>query len=412
MSLKDTIVIIGAGEAGVAGAAELRRLGHQGAITLLSAEAELPYERPPLSKAFLTDPTSAPPLVAGAAGLEASDIGVQLGRTAVRLNRDNKLVLCADGTAVPYDKVLIATGARARRLGLPGPDDVPLHYLRFIEDAMALRKVLVPTARIGIIGAGFIGLELAASARKLGCEVTVFELAPRILARAVPEDLATLIAQRHGSEGVNLMTGVSLAAVTKTGRALQVTLGDGRAFVFDHLIAGIGAEPETTLAAEAGLAINNGIEVDARLQTSDASIFAAGDCCAFLHGRYHHQRLRLESWRNAQAQGRHAAQSMMGEASPFTALPWFWSDQYDLHLQICGLTIDKADQVRRGAPGEGLILFDLDASGRLIAASGLGTIGQIGRDMRIAEMLVERAAVLDPAALADSSRPLKALLRV
>ncbi len=411
MPLNDTIVIIGLGEAGVAAALELRACGHEGAITMVGAETEAPYERPPLSKAFLLEPTMPPTPIGGAAGLEAAGIAVHRGCTALRLARPSKQVICADGTSHHYDKVLIATGARARRLRLPGSNDVPVHYLRSVDDAIALRGILSPPARIGIIGAGFIGLELAASARKLGCEVAVFELAPRILARAVPEDLAHLIAQRHISEGVNLMTDVALTDVARTGSALQVTLADGRVFAFDHLIAGVGAEPETQLAADAGLAITNGIEVDERLQTSDPAIFAAGDCCAFLHGRYDNQRLRLESWRHAQAQGRHAAHSMAGETAPFTALPWFWSDQYDLHLQICGLNMHKAQQVRRGSPGEGLILFDLDAAGRLVCASGLGTISKIGRDMRIAEMLVERAAIIDPAVLADSGRPLKALLR-
>ncbi|MBV1707055.1 MAG: FAD-dependent oxidoreductase [Hyphomicrobiales bacterium] len=411
MPLNDRIVIIGAGEAGVAAALELRARGHAGTITLLGAEAEAPYERPPLSKAFLMDDSMAPTPIGGAAGLETANIGVRRGCTALRLERASRQVIASDGTTHSYDQALIATGARARRLRLPGAGDVPVHYLRTMADAFTLRALVQPPARIGIIGAGFIGLELAASARKLGCEVTVFELAPRILARAVPEELAALIARRHVSEGVMLMTGVALVDVARAGAALQVTLADGRGFAFDHLIAGVGAEPETALAAEAGLAISNGIAVDERLQTSDPAIFAAGDCCAFLHARYDMARLRLESWRNAQAQGRHAAQAMTGVGTPFHALPWFWSDQYDLHLQICGLNLHKGVQVRRGTPGEGLILFDLDDAGRLTGASGLGTISQIGRDMRIAEMLVERAAVIDPSVLADSGRPLKALLR-
>ena len=406
------VIIIGAGEAGVAAALELRARGHEGPITLLGAEIHPPYERPPLSKAFLTDASlEAPPAISGSGGLGAAGIALHLGCAVRRIERAERQVILADGTALPYDFLLLATGARARRLKLPGAETVPLHELRHLDDAQKLRGILKPHARLGIIGAGFIGLELAASGRALGCEVVVFELAPRILARAVPEELANLLAQRHAREEVEVLTGVSVASLSQDSDGWRVTLGDGRAFTFDHLIAGVGAEPDTALAAAAGLALGNGIAVDARLATADPAIFAAGDCCSFPHARYGGRRIRLESWRHATAQGRHAASSIMGATEPFAALPWFWSDQYDLHLQICGLNFDSAHLARRGTPEEGLILFDLDGAGRLIAASGLGTIGQIGRDMRIAEMLVERATIHDPAVLADKARPLKALLK-
>jgi 3-phenylpropionate/trans-cinnamate dioxygenase ferredoxin reductase subunit len=273
-----------------------------------------------------------------------------------------------------------------------------------------LRRRLSPGARVVVIGGGFIGLELAAAARQRDCSVVVLEAAPRLLTRGVPVDIAETIAARHRAEGVAIIASCVVAGIARDGAAFSVMLADGRVFAADCVIAGVGAAPDVDLAAAAGLAVDNGIAVDGRLQTSDPDIFAAGDCCSFPHALYDGRRLRLEAWRNAQDQGAFVARSMLGGRDDYCATPWFWSDQYDLHLQIAGLTDAGATIVTRDL-GEGARLnFHLAADGRLVASSAIGPIGRIARDARIAEMLIARRAKPDPAYLAAGERKLKALL--
>jgi 3-phenylpropionate/trans-cinnamate dioxygenase ferredoxin reductase subunit len=263
---------------------------------------------------------------------------------------------------------------------------------------------------LAILGGGFIGLELAAMGRALGATVTLIEVQPRVLMRGVPEPLALALQRRHQAEGVNIICGVGIETITENDTSVSIALADGRRIAADALVVGIGAEPNTMLAAGAGLALENGIAVDDHLRTSDPDIFAAGDCCSYPVAVYGGRRVRLESWRNAQEQGNVAAANMLGKAEAFDAVPWFWSDQYDLTLQVAGLSDGATSTVSRSVSTEAEILFHLDADGRLLAASGLGSGGAVARDIRLAEMLVARRAHPDPAALADPSVKLKSLL--
>lgn len=401
------IVIVGAGECGARAAFALRDKGYEGEITLIGAEPHLPYERPPLSKEGLAE-AHGPKHIADAERYQAQVIKVFVDTTVEAIDRTAKRLRTADGRELAYDRLLLATGASPRLF--PGqPLAAPsVRMLRTHTDATAIRTALAPGKVVAIIGGGFIGLELAATARKLGAHVVLLEGQPRVLSRGVPEEIAAIVAERHRSEGVDIRCNAAIAGVEADAERARIALANGDVVAADLVVVGIGAVPNTALAEAAGLAIDNGIAVDETLCTSDPDIFAAGDCCSFPLGHYGGRRLRLEAWRNAQDQGTLAAANLLGAAEPVTSLPWFWSDQYDLTLQIAGLA--EGATVRRELGDGAFILFHLDASGRLIGASGIGTGNAVARDIRLAEMLIAAGKRPDPQALGSSETKLKALL--
>lgn len=405
--MSERIVIIGAGEAGTAAALALREAGYVHDILLTGAEQHAPYERPPLSKNIITQKDAGLPQIAVSQQFAELNI-IHLKESVVEIDRAAHEVVLKDGRRVRYSKLLLATGANPRRLTLPGAEHAL--YLRTFQDALALRVAFEPGKHIVVIGGGFIGLECAASARALGCKVTVVEAAPRILMRGVPQAVAAFIEERHRNEGVEFRIGTGLDRIVASGEIKHLHLQDGSMIEADTIIAGIGAVPEVTLAQAAGLELNNGVCVNSHLQTSDADIYAAGDCCSFPHPLYDNGRIRLEAWRNAQDQGRFVAQNMLGGTEIFAAVPWFWSDQYDMHLQVAGLG-DKAHVVTVRETGEDAVLiFHLAEDGRLLAASGVGPIGKVAKDVRLAEMMIAKRATPDPAKLADPNVKLKSLL--
>lgn len=402
-------VIIGAGECGARAAFALREKGFSGEITLIGAEPMAPYERPPLSKAGSADAAD-PKFIAAAEKYTENGIRLLTGLEAKDIDTASKTVTLSDGTALSYDRLLLATGASAR--SFPGAPEASPHIrtLRTHHDAMALRDAMKPGRHIAIIGGGFIGLELAATARLLGADVTVIEGLERVLKRGVPEEIAHLLAERHRAEGVDLRCGVSIEALTEEGGKALIRLSTEEVIEADLALVGIGARPNVEIAERARLAIENGIAVDACLQTSVSDVFAAGDCCSFPLAIYGGRRVRLESWRNAQEQGTLAAANMLGLNEAISAVPWFWSDQYDMTLQIAGLAEGAVRHLRRDLAGGAFILFHLDAGGRLLAASGIGPGNTVARDIRLAEMLIAARAHPDPAALTSSDIKLKSLL--
>ncbi|MBY3222989.1 NAD(P)/FAD-dependent oxidoreductase [Rhizobium laguerreae] len=402
-------VILGAGECGARAAFALRENGFAGEITLVGAEPLPPYERPPLSKVGPAD-TSDPKFIATAEKYAESGIRLLTGLEARDLDAAFRIVTLSDGTVLSYDKLLLATGAAARPF--PGaPQGSPhIRSLRTHHDAAALREAMKPGRHIAIIGGGFIGLELAATARLLGAEVTVIEGLERVLKRGVPEEIAHLLTERHRAEGVDIRCGVSIQALTEESGKVLILLSTGEVIEADLVLVGIGARPNVEIAERAGLAIDNGIAVNTYLQTSAPDVFAAGDCCSFPLPIYGGRRVRLESWRNAQEQGTLAAANMLGLNQAVSAVPWFWSDQYDMTLQISGLAEGAITHQRRDLGPSAFILFHLDADGRLIAASGIGPGNAVARDIRLAEMLIAARAHPNPAALAASDIKLKSLL--
>jgi 3-phenylpropionate/trans-cinnamate dioxygenase ferredoxin reductase subunit len=402
-------VIIGAGECGARAAFALREKAYDGDITLVGTEPLAPYERPPLSKAG-ADGSLDPKFIATPEKYAESGIRLLTGVTAHDLDPETKVVTLSDKSTLTYDKLLLATGASARPLPGAPTDSDHIRSLRTHGDAMALRKAMRPGKHIAIVGGGFIGLELAATARLLGADVTVVEGLERVLKRGVPDEIAKVITERHRAEGVDLRCGVAISSLGEDGGRAVIRLSAGDTIEADLVLVGIGAMPSTDLAARAGLMIDNGVAVDEYLRTSAPDIYAAGDCCSFPLAVYGARRVRLESWRNAQDQGALAAANMLGLGQMVSAVPWFWSDQYDMTLQIAGLSDGAVTHLRRDLGEGAFILFHLDEAGRLLAASGIGPGNAVARDIRLAEMLIAARAHPDPAALIASNIKLKSLL--
>lgn len=407
----DTFVIVGAGEAGARAASALREQGHAGPVILIGDEPHGPYERPPLSKAVMTgEAVGLPPLILDEAKLATQSI-THLARVRVtRIDTSAHVVALDDGRSIPYAKLLIATGAAPRKLPTPGASEDNVLYLRTFADALTMRERLRPGSRLAVIGGGFIGLEIAASAIGRGCAVTLIEMAPRILMRGVPRAVADRVMARHERAGVAFRLGLGIERITCDGDSEAVLLADGSRVECNAIIAGVGAVPETTLAEASGLAVENGVKVDAHLRTSDPDVFAAGDCCSFPHPLYDDRRIRLEAWRNAQDQGNVAAANMMGGSEAYAAVPWFWSDQYDETLQVAGLSDGAATTVERDL-GAGTLYFHLADDGRLVAVSGIGPNGVIAKEVRLGEMMIAKRAKPDPAALGSPDVKLKSLMR-
>lgn len=404
-----SIVIIGAGECGARAAFALRQKGFDGRVTLVGQEVALPYERPPLSKDALLHGLE-PKFVAHESAYADAGITVLAGAEVMAIERSNRIVVLSDGTMLAYDRLLLATGARPRPFPGVAACSSRIRTLRTHADAVAIRKFLEPGGTLAVVGGGFIGLELAATARKLGVAVTLLEGLPRILSRGVPEEIAQMVARRHQDEGVEFLCGARIEAIEDTGEKALIRLEGGKSIEAGLIVVGIGAVPNTELAAAAGLVLDNGIAVDEQLRTSDPAIYAAGDCCSFPLGHYGGRRVRLEAWRNAQEQGALAAANLLGAGETVSAVPWFWSDQYDLTLQIAGLAEGAVETVRRDLGDGAFILFHLAGDGRLLAASGIGTGNVVARDIRLAEMLIAAGARPDRESLASKEFKLKKLL--
>ncbi|WP_064682543.1 NAD(P)/FAD-dependent oxidoreductase [Rhizobium bangladeshense] len=395
----DGIVIIGAGESGTRAAFALREAGYRGSITLVGTEPHLPYERPPLSKTV--DGAVQLKLICAADALDAVGITYLKGLSATRLDADAATVTISDGRILHYEKLLLTTGARPRRLACPGAERA-LDF-RTHADAEAIFSNVAPGRSVAIIGAGLIGMELAAVLRGRNVAVSAIEAAPKPLGRAVPARFAEKLHARHVAEGVRFHLDRGVAAIGEDG----VTLTDGSVVPADLVVSAIGVLPDIALAEAAGLATGNGILTDAYLRTSVPNIYAAGDCAAVAEPGGGH--IRYESWRNARTQAETAARNMAGNAEAFAAIPWFWSDQYDLGLQVAGQPQPAHQPVRRLMPA-GELEFYLD-DGRLVAAAGLGIGNSLAKDIKLAELLIAAGVSPSPAALADPNVNLKMLLK-
>jgi 3-phenylpropionate/trans-cinnamate dioxygenase ferredoxin reductase subunit len=345
------VVILGAGHAGGSAAAFLRQYGHTGPIALVGEEPLLPYQRPPLSKAWLKGEAGEDELQLRPASFYAeNDVAVRLGMRATRIDRDARVVALSDGEVLPYDTLIIATGARARRLSLPGGPMARTLELRTAADAEMLKAGIARGKRLVIVGGGYVGLEVAASARALGAEVTVVEREPRILARVAGPQLSAFFTAYHHKYGVHFELNASVAALEgEGGQTTGVRLDDGRAMPCDLVLIGVGALPNQELAEDASLPCDDGIVVDDQARTADPAIFAIGDVTRRplpLYGRS----VRLESVPSALEQAKQAAAAITGHKPPTPEAPWFWSDQYDLKLQIAGLPFDVDGVIVRGDP--------------------------------------------------------------
>jgi 3-phenylpropionate/trans-cinnamate dioxygenase ferredoxin reductase component len=398
-----TILIIGGGQAGAQAVDTLRREGFGGQLSLVCGEPELPYQRPPLSKKYLSGELSAERLpFRHRPFYEEHRINLKLGTPAVRLDPQLRQVELANGELLAYDRLLLCLGSEARRLACPGAELSGVHYLRAIADVAPMRAALKPGARAVIIGGGYIGLEIAATCRAMGCEVTVLELADRLMNRVVAPSVSQYFEAEHRDQGVQILCNMRVVRLEGGTRAERVVCADGSEFAADLVIVGVGALPVTALASGAGLACDNGIVVDEYCRTSDAAIFAAGDCTNHPSLRFG-RRVRLESVDNAFEQAKTAALNLLDRKVPHDRVPWFWSDQFDNKLLIAGISQDYDQQVLRGDPGSRSFSVCYLKGRELIAVEAINH----SKDYMAARKLIAERALLSAAKLANPDLALK-----
>ena len=374
---------------------------------LVGEEAWLPYQRPPLSKKYLAGELAAERLYFKPANFYAApDIDVRLQTRITAVDRERHCVTTACGERIAYDTLVLATGSRPRHIQVPGSDKRGLHYLRGIDDVTRIRADLVSARNVVIIGGGYIGLEVAAVIRQLGHDVSVIEMAERLMCRVVSPLVSEFFRAEHAAHGVHLLLSTELEAFEGVGKINAVRTNRGTSIAADLVIAGIGIVPNTELAAAAGLEVDNGIVVDARCRTADPDIYAVGDCTSHPNGIYG-RRIRLESVHNALEQAQTAAANICGEAAEYTQVPWFWSDQYDLKLQIAGLSEGYDEVVIRGAPATRSFSCLYLRDGVLIACDAINA----PRDFVQSKALIAARLRIAPDRLADTGVQLKELAR-
>lgn len=394
------VLIIGAGHAGGTAAALLRQYGHEGPIVLAGEEPAAPYQRPPLSKAWLKGEADLEALLLRPEAFYAEhDIGLRTGVTATAINPTAKTVSFADGSVEPYDALILATGSTARKLTIPGADRPDLMELRTLADAERLKAALGPGKRLAVVGGGYVGLEAAASARALGADAVVIERMDRVLARVASATLSAFFTAHHRAHGVEVLTSAEVVAFEDGG----VRLGDGQLIEADAVLVGVGALASDGLARAAGLVCDNGVVVDETARTSDPAIWAIGDMTFRPVPAHGGRRHRLESVPNALEQAKQAAAAITGRAPPPPEVPWFWSDQYEIKLQIAGLPDGADRQVVRGdVEGGTFAVFHL-AGDRIVCVEAVNAPAEF----MAGRMMISRGSPVDAARLADRTVSMK-----
>jgi 3-phenylpropionate/trans-cinnamate dioxygenase ferredoxin reductase subunit len=401
--MTSTILIIGGGQAGAQAVDTLRREGFGGRLVLVGDEPELPYQRPPLSKKYLSGELPVDRLLfRHRTFYDEHKAELLLGARAVRLDPASRTVTLDGGAQLQYDRLLLCLGSVPRRLTCPGADLAGVHYLRGIGDAAAIRSDIKQGGRAVIVGGGYIGLETAATCRTMGCEVTVLEMADRIMNRVVAPSVSDYFLKEHRAQGIRILCNTQVAGFEGRGRAERVVCADGSSHDADLVIVGVGAIPTVGLARDAGLTCDNGILVDEFCRTSDRAIFAAGDCTN--HPSLHYgRRVRLESVDNAFEQAKAAAQNLLDRGIAHDRVPWFWSDQFDNKLLIIGLSQDHDQLILRGDPANRSFSVCYLRNRELLALEAVNH----SKDYMAARKIIAERTRLDPAKLADPAVPLK-----
>ena len=397
------MVIIGAGHAAGQAAATLRQEKYTGPITIIGSEPNLPYQRPPLSKAYLSGSQEVERVYLRAEKFyQVKDIDLKLSTRATAIDPDTKVVELADGSSIDYDKLLISTGSRPRILNIPGSDLGGIHYLRTIDDVDGIRAEMREGASLVIVGGGYIGLEVAAVGVEQGLNVHVLEMEDRILQRVTTPTMSKYYDELHRGRGVNIHTNTGVTGFSGDDKIQKVLCGDTE-FAADMVIVGIGIVPNIELAQAAGLTCDNGIVVDDHCRTSNPDIYAAGDCTNHPNALLN-RRLRLESVPNAMDQARTSAANMLGGDKSYAAIPWFWSDQYELKLQMVGFSADGNREVLRGDMASNQFAVFYLKDNTVVAADAVNS----PKEFMLCKQLVGKEA--DATVLADSSSDLKSLL--
>lgn len=398
------IVIVGGGHAAGQAAASIRQEGFDAELILIGAEPHIPYQRPPLSKQYLAGEQPLDKVLLRPEKFYVDrTIDLRTGITVENIDRDGQFVACSDGSLVAYDQLLLATGSRALRPDLPGIDLGGIHTLRSIADVDKIRTDMENASHLVIIGGGYIGLEVASVAKSKDMQVTILEMEDRILQRVTHPAMSTFYHELHRAKGVNIKTSSRVTAFVGDGWVNEVVCADGTSVDADLVIVGVGVVPNVELAAEAGLACDNGIVVDERCATGDSAIFAAGDCTNHPN-KLLDRRLRLESVPNAMEQSRVAASNLTGGDKKYASIPWFWSDQYDLKLQMVGFSSDADESITRGAPETHEFAMFHYKSGKIIAAEAVNS----PREFLVAKQLIGK--FIDPNTLSNPEIDLKSLI--
>lgn len=407
-SQNETTVVVGAGHAGAELVAALRQQGYAGRIILIGDEPELPYRRPPLSKAYLSGEADRDSLlIRSEAAYDKLQVECWTGTEVCGIDRQQRSVMLSDGRIQGYDRLVLATGGRPRRLADPAAQKANVHYIRTLADIDRLKADFVAGRRLLVIGGGYIGLEAAAVGIKSGLAVSVLEAAPRLLARVAAPEISAFYERAHRARGVDVRTATSVESFHGEERVESVRLSDGDALSVDLIVVGIGILPNVELAQEAGLEVDNGIAVDAYAQTADPAILAVGDCARH-DNRFLGCSLRIESVPSAQEQAKTAAATICGSPIAHAAVPWFWSDQYELKLQMVGLSQGFDQLVVRGdLAAESFCAFYL-REGKILSVDAVNR----PQDFMVAKRLVALGGTVDPGALADELVSLKSLIPV
>jgi 3-phenylpropionate/trans-cinnamate dioxygenase ferredoxin reductase subunit len=406
MPARQTIAIVGASLTGASAAATLREEGFDGPVVLLGAEPQLPYDRPPLSKAYLRGTTPfEKTLLRPAEFYREKDIELRLSTTVTRVDSEKRRLELAGGDRLEFDQVLIATGGRNRRFPIPGLDLPGVYDLRTVADADRIREVIAPGRRAVVVGLGFIGAEVASSLRECGVEVVAIEPFKTPLFRALGEEIGRVIEGLHRDHGVDMILGDAVAAFEGNGRVERVLTRDGRRVECDFAVFGLGIEPVVDLMAGSGVHVDNGIVVDDLCRTNVPGVFAAGDVANHYHPVCARQ-MRVEHWQNGVKQGAAAARSMLGRGQTYDEVHWFWSDQYDANIQYAGFHVPWDQLIVRGSLAERKFLAFFLTAGRVESAVAINQ----GRDLRRAFPLIRARVPVDPARLADPQVDLRTLV--
>lgn len=403
-----TVIFVGASHAAAQGCVSLRQMGFEGRVIVIGDEPYPPYHRPPLSKEFLSGGKTITDILLRSEQTYAdANIELRLGVKVTTIDRENKTIFCSDGETLNYNKLVLTTGARVRRLPVPGEDHKGVFYLRNADDVLAIAEAAETAKSVVIIGGGYIGLETAASLKKKGLSVTVIEAMDRILQRVTPPELSDFYRRIHTEEGVNIVESLSASGIEKTDDGLVVNCSDGPSFEADTIIIGIGVIPNTELADLAGLDVGNGITVDGQCRTSDPDIYAAGDVTLH-HNPIYDVNIRLESVPNATEQAKVVAAHICGKDVSYNSLPWFWSDQFDLKLQIAGLSTGYDNLVIRGdiESGRSIAVYAFEGE-RLLSVDAVNA----PREFMAGKMALMKGKTFDKGMLADPDADLKAAMR-
>ena len=396
--MSETYVVVGAGHSAGQAAASLRQLGFDGGIVLVGEEQYPPYQRPPLSKKFLAGELEAErTFFKPGTFYEGKNVELRLGTRVEAVDTAAKTVALADGEKLSYDKVLLCLGSHVRRIPVPGADLPEVCYVRTIDDVLGIQAKIGTGRKLVIVGGGYIGLEVASVCVKLGMKVTVLEMEDRLMSRVVAPEVSEFYAQYHRANGVAVECGAIVNTFEGKGGLERVTVKDGRSFDADLAVVGIGIAPNCALAEAAGVSCDNGIVVDEYCRTSETNVYAAGDCTSHPNAAVGH-RIRLESVHNALEQAKTAAHAMCGDLQAYEQVPWFWSDQYDLKLQIAGLTEGHDRTVCRGDPAAGGFAVFYQRAGALIAVEAVNS----PREFMLGRKLIGQSAVIDPERLGDT----------